>query len=82
MPFRSKSQIKACFAQYKLDLSQNKVPRWNCYSWMLHTKNPNKLPNKIKLSKRRSSKRSKSVKRRSIKRRSSKRRSSKRRSRK
>lgn len=47
MPFRSKSQIRACYAQKSKDLKNNKIPKWNCDLWLSHTKNINKLPDKI-----------------------------------
>jgi len=43
MPFRSKSQIRACYSQR----SRNIKNKWNCDLWLSHTKNINKLPNKV-----------------------------------
>lgn len=40
MPFRSKSQVSACFAQNS--------PDWDCHKWAKETKNIKNLPKKLK----------------------------------
>jgi len=40
MPFLSKSQLRACY--------QKKDPDWNCAEWLKKTKNPKKLPERVK----------------------------------
>ena len=39
MPFKSKQQMKACFAQ--------KSPKWDCKKWAKETKNLKSLPKKV-----------------------------------
>jgi len=40
MPFKSKAQVRACFAQ--------KNPQWDCKAWAKETKRPlSKLPEKV-----------------------------------
>lgn len=36
MPFKSKAQVKACYAA--------KSPKWDCKKWARETKNMGKLP--------------------------------------
>lgn len=40
MPFKSKKQMKACFAQNK--------PGWNCKEWVKHTPDIKSLPEHLK----------------------------------
>jgi hypothetical protein len=47
MPFRSKAQIRACFAR--------KDPRWNCRQWLDETPNHATLPNTSRPTRRRPS---------------------------
>ena len=42
MPFKSKSQLRACFAKND--------PDWNCEEWASKTKNVKKLPDAVKKS--------------------------------
>jgi hypothetical protein len=50
MPFKSKEQMRACFAQHN--------PRWDCHAWAHETKNLKKLPQYKKTSSRRKKPRS------------------------
>lgn len=40
MPFKSKAQMRACFAK--------KDPNWDCKKWMKETGSVKKLPAKVK----------------------------------
>jgi len=42
MPFQSKSQIRACFANQK----RNPDTTWNCKEWLRETPNTKKLPDR------------------------------------
>ena len=44
MPFKSKSQMKACFAK--------KDPKWPCKEWVKETPNVKQLPEKLKQKKK------------------------------
>jgi hypothetical protein len=50
MPFKSTSQIKKCFALKR----RNPRSTWNCKEWMAATKNPKRLPKRVKKRKARS----------------------------
>ena len=62
MPFRSKSQIRACYAQRSKDLKNNRKPKWNCKLWLSHTKNIKNLQDKIRKSRSRRTRKSRSSK--------------------
>lgn len=47
MPFKSKAQMKACYAQHKAG--------WNCKEWSAATSNVKALPEHVKKSKKKSS---------------------------
>lgn len=37
MPFKSKEQMRACFAKYNRDIKAGVVPKWDCYKWLEET---------------------------------------------
>ena len=45
MPFVSKAQSKACWAQHSRDVKAGRTPKWNCKEWSKHTEY-SKLPDK------------------------------------
>ena len=47
MPFKSKSQRRACWAQYRRDKKAGKEPQWDCKKWEKET--TGKLPEKANM---------------------------------
>ena len=47
MVFKSKSQARACWAQYNRDIKAGRKPKWNCHEFAKHT-DYSKLPEKVK----------------------------------
>lgn len=55
MPFKSKSQRRACWAQYHRDVKAGRKPAWDCYEWESKTTDkslPEYLPKKKAVAKR------------------------------
>jgi hypothetical protein len=48
MPFQSKSQMRAAFAQEAADKKAGRKPRWNAHKWAEHTPNIKDLPEHVK----------------------------------
>jgi len=55
MPFQSKSQMRACYAQMSRDKKAGRKSKWNCHKWAHETRNIRNLP-EYKYTKRKSSK--------------------------
>lgn len=47
MPFKSKQQVKACFAQKAKAKAQGKKSEWDCDAWAKETKSIKKLPARV-----------------------------------
>jgi hypothetical protein len=43
MPFQSKAQIRACYAQKSRAEKEGRVATWDCKKWYAETKSPKKL---------------------------------------
>jgi hypothetical protein len=48
MPFQSKAQMRAAFAQDAEDRKHGREPRWNAKKWADHTPNIKDLPEHVK----------------------------------
>jgi hypothetical protein len=46
MPFKSKSQNRACWSKYNRDIKQGKTPTWNCHEFAQET-DYSTLPEKV-----------------------------------
>lgn len=51
MPFTSKSQVKACYAQKAKAKAQGKKSDWDCDAWAKETGSIKRLPEKKKQNK-------------------------------
>jgi hypothetical protein len=46
MPFKSRSQLRACYAKKLSEESQGRKAKWDCKAWLDETDNPTCLPNR------------------------------------
>jgi len=46
MPFKSKAQRRACWAQYNRDKKAGRKPKWDCKEWEAAT--PKELPERVR----------------------------------
>jgi hypothetical protein len=56
MPFKSKAQVRACYAHAVSMKRQGKPNTWNCEEWMAETPNEKKLPARKKITKKKTKK--------------------------